>query len=163
MKQSIKTTEPLAFNETKDFRRLQREWYGKLATAGFKDIESMDNDYLTDHGLRTLRAMERGSEELIVDFYRWVGRFYWDNKWETPFHKRVWLLFSEGKSERDIERILAKSSIESFHVSRNPINRSIKASTAAMMEWRKGLLNGEEMEDDELKQLLGELIDEGGW
>lgn len=124
------------FYKTSEFERTQRHWYAKLEREGFDDIEVVENTpYLKDHHLRSLRACNRGERTRADEFYRFAGQFYWIHEFKNPWHKRVWKLFSNGSTEREIVKILAKSSVKKSRKSRFPVNQSIKKTTAAMLEW----------------------------
>jgi hypothetical protein len=47
--------------KSKDFKKLQSEWYDKLKASGFKDIEFNENSpYVRDNHLRIRRRVKRG-------------------------------------------------------------------------------------------------------
>lgn len=124
------------FYKTSEFERTQRHWYAKLKKEGFDDIEPVENTpYLKDHHLRSLKACNRSERTRAEEFYRFAGQFYWLYTFKNSWHKRVWKLFSTGSTERQIVKILAKSSIKKYRKSRFPVNQSIKKTTAAMLEW----------------------------
>jgi DNA-binding NarL/FixJ family response regulator len=89
----------------KDFKKLQLQWYKKLAAKGFKDIEAFqdkdeflktwDSQYFKDP--KVARNIESASR-----YYTLARQFLHEHVFDTSLEKRIWAEFSEGLSIVDI-------------------------------------------------------------
>lgn len=96
--------------KTKQFLELQKKWYAKLKDSGFKDIEQgdkllrHDGDWFHKH-IVTLKY--RSTQEFYTQCEQYLSKF----KSKGKQHKRIWQLFSEGKTLDEIaERVEYKRS-----------------------------------------------------
>jgi hypothetical protein len=106
--------------QTKQFELLKKKWYAKLKRAGFVDIEQ-DEDSLTNwSSSRFLRGKNRNKAlEDVMDYnlskqeyYRLVGHFLHDHKFENKVDKLIWELHSEAISYRKIVSKLKHKGID---------------------------------------------------
>jgi hypothetical protein len=90
-----------AFN-TPEFRKLQKQWYAKLAESGFKDIEQTD----WESGEQSLReyAVSRPYDERKAAYYRRACEYARQLERETD----IWRLHSEGYTLRRIVAALRR-------------------------------------------------------
>jgi hypothetical protein len=102
--------------DTEEFKKLKKEWYGKLAEAGFKDAElnpPLDMD--TAHTLDMAAVQEH---------YMQVAQYLHYGEFEAPIEKAVWFVYSEGYSVRNVSRIL--------HMPRKSVTQIVEKHTERM-------------------------------
>lgn len=97
-----------AFDE-RNLKQLQAKWYEKLKKKGFKDIE-------TEYGLTPDRppahdfAKRMGYRQDLVDdiegYYEWANKMLHEAAFKTQTDKDVWRLHAEGKTSREIEKVI---------------------------------------------------------
>lgn len=92
-----------------ELRKLKQIWRKKLEQSGFSDIEDA-RDRIRDHktlqDLYKICGFRSGSMESIRDYYFWATEKFHHGDFETDMDKTIWGLHSEGKSTREIERII---------------------------------------------------------
>lgn len=120
-------------------RKLQAQWYKKLAKAGFKDVESLDSkgdmrlkqldSNQLRHGYRVSTEMESAQR-----YYELARQFYWEHVFETSREKEVWRLHSEGLSGAAIASELKTLSCSS-------VKRVVQRLREIMMSQRVGELD----------------------
>lgn len=102
----MSTTEQ-AFYETKEFQKLEKEWYDKLKADGFVDIEyrvaGKPGEFLVGPNPEYfLRRYSPDKER----YYELARQWLWYLRAKRPnpgkMVKRVWALHTEGKSIADI-------------------------------------------------------------
>lgn len=93
---------------SKEFKKLQEKWYGKLKRSGFEDIERSDESlkkwslmFVTDDSTEITR-------EAKTEYYRAAGHFLHDHQFDSTTEKRIWELHSSGLSIRNIVKMLTK-------------------------------------------------------
>ena len=85
------------------FRRLQLDWYGRLARAGFEDIE-----YGRENGLLKVANREnRGGVhpleyESTLAYFSQAGEFLAWHVWDDDIHRSAWAMHADGASLREI-------------------------------------------------------------
>lgn len=124
------------YYETASFNKEQKEWYKKLKEDGFEDIEYLGangeiygnrlkrqgacstdiNLVSTEYTiyqtpLSTENTRTKGLNAVLCDpmnaeFYRLCGRFLHLYKFKNPFEYRIFELFSDGKTYRQIVKNL---------------------------------------------------------
>jgi hypothetical protein len=138
------------FYKTKDFKKLQREWYGKLADEGFVDIEDglEDAEFLAGAGnvkseplWSAKQAMGVGpavevhdaldASHEAVDYQRgYVASYYRAatevvaeamRNGEDPKRVFVWTHLAEGIGDRTI--IKAALEVEGYHLTRYEVRK----------------------------------------
>jgi hypothetical protein len=92
----------MSFWGTKEFMKLQREWYDKLAKEGFRDIELNDKSMHTD-------TAHFADMEAVRNYYMKVSEFLYTGDFNNPSDKAVWFVYSEGYSIRNIAKSLRLS------------------------------------------------------
>ncbi len=106
--------------KTKNFKKLQDQWYKKLADSGFKDIEDtrMEEPMLFKHDNKIFLNLtpEQYSERL--KYFDNARSLLFTFKFKNVLHKTVWELHCEGFSVREIEtklnRKIRKSSVNNI-------------------------------------------------
>jgi hypothetical protein len=98
------------FWKSKQFKELQKEWYDKLDSTGFKDIERQPASFRTD----TARFQEMDS---VVTYYSKLSEYLQTANFPNMEEQSVWYLYSEGYSIREISKGL--------RVSRNRIGKIV--------------------------------------
>lgn len=97
---------------TKDFIKLQNQWYKKLKSSGFEDIEWLDkstglgqnSDFLKDPDQMKTKAYKSETEF----FYQMCTNFMTHVKIEPARLRYLFKLYSEGMPYRDIRKALVK-------------------------------------------------------
>lgn len=100
--------------ETKEFKKLQKEFYDKLHKEGFNDIERthdgrlVDNEY-TAKPYREFRLWQRGTWSRNEEWYRMASMWKYDrpnarNEWQAI----AWENLSEGESFGSTHRLLRR-------------------------------------------------------
>lgn len=104
---------------TKQFKSLQREWYKKLKATGFEDAEK--NEELKEYSSsRLYRGQNNGQEfetvsmltESKAEYYRLVGYFLYDHKFENWLERRIWKEHADGMSYRETSVMLIKDKVK---------------------------------------------------
>lgn len=111
---------------SKEFKQIQKEWYGKLKDTGFQDIEK-DETYLLKSSFMHVRLQgkhpvpvrdmtakqktEAGKLWLSYinqksEYYRIAEHFLNRHKFAKPLDKFIWKNHSEGVSLRSISKLL---------------------------------------------------------
>jgi hypothetical protein len=103
--------------KSKEFEKLQAEWDAKLKKSGFDDKERRDgclkfydSDYFTSNITGADPVYYKSKEE----YYRMAGKFLYDNKFKSQQDKIIWEQHAEGKSIREIVKILRKKGFKSY-------------------------------------------------
>lgn len=99
------------------FKRLKAQWYSKLAKSGFEDIERNENELILWHSEYFLgdRRHATAVVEGKINYYRIAGQFLHDHAFNNAHEKEMWRLHAEGKSIRDIMKVLKKFSKRKVH------------------------------------------------
>jgi hypothetical protein len=102
---------------SKEFKKLQAEWYKKLSDSGFQDIEdsgpeSMENSYhagrfkqrypLGDYRRNRCKESFNLLYRTQSDYYRYAAMFANDYKFINPTEKYIWEKHCEGIAIRKI-------------------------------------------------------------
>jgi len=99
---------------SKEFKELQAKWYKKLEKSGFKDAETVEGYHEPYRPLRQWHAScfflrhAPLRREAKTEYYRLAGQFLYDNTFKSKLEMRMWELHAEGKSIREIVRIMNK-------------------------------------------------------
>lgn len=115
-----------------EFRRLQREYYNKLKSEGFRDIEN-EHGQLIDHqsaaDFSQRASFKTGYVEITQEYYTWASSMIEHGRFVTRLDHHIWTLHSEGKSSREIQ---AETAIEQTWVCRKikKIRMYLKAQAA---------------------------------
>ncbi len=86
-----------------EFKKLQKEWYKKLAKSGFVDIEQ--NEY----ELKNPATGAPFTAEETIQYYKLASAYLENTDFETLNEKLVWFLHSQGETGRTIGTALNKS------------------------------------------------------
>lgn len=93
--------------KTKQFKKLQKHWYGRLAKEGFDDIERNDNSNLkTDALTNVLHLYSVDQFNIKEDYYRLAGQFLHEHKFDSDLERTIWYMHSEGISVVNIIKSL---------------------------------------------------------
>jgi len=96
---------------SKDFAKLQKEWYGKLKDEGFDDIEhfnkmdqygktSQDTPYLKDHGIKMAKLYRQD----VLDYFLACEDLFWQSRvFRSQRDRWFWYQHSQGLSLREIQ------------------------------------------------------------
>lgn len=98
------------FNETDEFKRLNKEWSKKLKKSGFKDAEDSFGNLNKWSGQALLERTERDGVSVTarVEYFRLATHFLLEHKFESRLDKRAWELHADGVSIRDIVKRLKR-------------------------------------------------------
>lgn len=85
---------------SKQFKKLQKQWYNRLKESGFEDIE---NSYGRLSGNTVNRwYYDPTKVEAKTTYYRYASHFLNEHKFESKVHKYIWTLHAEGCGLREI-------------------------------------------------------------
>lgn len=93
--------------EKKDFQKLQKKWYNKLARTGFKDVE---NVFVKGEPLKHWDSSEfqryfsPSSFSERQRYYELASQLLHDFKFKTSADKTVWEMHTQGISQRQIAK-----------------------------------------------------------
>ncbi len=95
-----------------DFKKLQQEWYDKLKTLGFKDIEEFHGEELIIKQTASYcyRKDDKFSKEMKEEYYYSLSKFVndEDTQFRNEIDKTILTLYSEGARIKDIMGALLK-------------------------------------------------------
>ncbi len=103
------------FFQSQSFKALNAEWEAKLKDSGFEDIERDENN-LKEYASSDFKKRPE-YDQSKEEYYRLAGQFFHDYSFRGPnreWKKRVWGLHAEGKSIREIIKILDPEGKEPF-------------------------------------------------
>lgn len=105
--------------KTKQFRRLQHQFYKKLKDTGFEDIEEINS---SKEMLKTWASNIKPDRHRSAEYFDQANDFYYTFSFDSEKDKDVWRHHADGESVRQIER----------HYNR----RGYRKSTVAKIVWR---------------------------
>lgn len=98
--------------KTKEFKKLNKLWYGKLKKEGFEDIERKDKTGQKEERVvnSPLHYIAKNYTllqfEVKEEYYRMAGQFLHEHKFKSLYEREVWELHSNGVSIRNIVKKL---------------------------------------------------------
>lgn len=95
--------------KSKEFQKLQTEWYKKLKKSGFDDIEETEDLLKWSAPKNLIHIRNRDKQHLFTireDYYRLAGYFLHDYGFTKESDRLVWEQHVEGTSIRDISKYL---------------------------------------------------------
>jgi hypothetical protein len=105
----------------KEFQKLQKKWYKKLADKGFKDIENSD---IPGHPLihwDSFHFQQMWTPQSFLEkqrYFELAGQMLHDFKFKRKIDKEIWKMHCEGKPAKEIS--------EAVELHTNTINRIIR-------------------------------------
>lgn len=99
---------------SKEFKKLESEWYAIVSESGFVDIEDTVNEErpLKDwHGSSLGRdATRRGPEAIkaTMTYYSCAAELLHVYQFQDPLHRKIWELHCEGMPVREIAKRVKK-------------------------------------------------------
>ena len=93
-----------------DFKKLQQEWYTKLKTSGFADIEHADGS-INSSKPYLMRAAHQVYQDSVQEYYYLCYHFLNEHTFKSELEKVIWEYHTEGISNRQIATILKKIKI----------------------------------------------------
>jgi hypothetical protein len=98
-------------DKSKQLLKLQREWYKRLKSEGFSDIESMDQDGSMDSPMmsRTASGLAYRYDSSVEEYYRLARHFLYQGAFESDIAKHCWELHADGSSYREIVKSLPEN------------------------------------------------------
>lgn len=120
---------------SKQFLKLQKQWYKKLEKNGFEDIEYAGGNSMKS-GAQTrfsdpVQSNTVTRVESKTDYYRIAGFFLYDYTFQDVYDKRVWELHAEGVTIRATDSILIDEGFQSY---RDKVGKTLKRLKAIMLE-----------------------------
>ena len=115
-------------HKTKEFKKLQKEWYKKLAKEGFEDIEQ-DEEHLKQW--ESGYFLHRYSPDVFAakqEYFRLAGRFLLEHDFESAFERKVWALYAEGHTLSFIRKRVKSKNKGIMH-----IHKTVKKLEAEML------------------------------
>lgn len=109
-----------------ELKKLQKQWYCKLAKAGFEDIEDTDskNEMLKRwDSLYFLSRYDAKSFEEHQRYYQRASQFLESNYFDTSFEKAIWALWTEGKTIKEIEKRLKSLEYRKIRTQARQLNK----------------------------------------
>lgn len=101
---------------SKDFKKLQKEWYEKIKKEGFVDAEDTENPHRPLKSWHSFKfyAPDKNQKLYFIsmdsaeEYYKRARHLLVDYKFDKEIHKRIWTLHSEGWSTRQIEKKISR-------------------------------------------------------
>lgn len=87
------------------FKKLKKDWYGKLVQSGFVDIENEDGSLKAEVHPRTISRALKDKESREV-YYQMAQEFLAIHKFLDRLDKEIWGLHCTGLGARKISRKL---------------------------------------------------------
>lgn len=115
--------------KTKQFKDLEKEWYGRLTKSGFKDIERRDRIGKAAGRMKTgtldniIHSYDEHQFSVKEEYYRVAGQFLHSYKFKSALEKSIWSMHSEGLSIRNIIKSLKAKGHTAY---RDLVNGAIK-------------------------------------
>jgi hypothetical protein len=94
------------FNQTAQFKALQKEWYSLLKETGFDDIEAGDKNGIIQPQVFVQDKTQSSGGLSYFEFCHQILREY---RFKKEIHRTIFSLHTEGMSERDIVRHLSEN------------------------------------------------------
>lgn len=95
---------------SKEFKKLQEEWYNTLKESGFNDAEK--GQYLKKYSFKLFETVQHRAalkdthDELFYQskerYFQLAGQFLYEHVFDTELHKNIWQQHAEGLSVREI-------------------------------------------------------------
>lgn len=126
------------FYQSSSFKALEAEWKAKLASSGFEDIES-DESTLKQYASSDF-AKRPEYDQSKEEYYRLAGHFlheyhFRDSRGSTwQWKKQVWELHAEGKSIREIIKLLDPEGKEPFGTMFKKIQQCLSRLAKVMVQ-----------------------------
>jgi hypothetical protein len=95
---------------TKKFKLLQKKWYEKLREADFVDVEhEFDGEFeLTQRSSNAYRQASFIVRESKVDYYRLIGHYTHNEKFDDPVDEIVMKMVAEGAKIKAVSEELKR-------------------------------------------------------
>lgn len=96
-------------NRSREFKALQKAWYGKLRDSGFEDIEDTDSqeEYLKNwHSQYFIVRHSPQDLDATAEYYRMADAFLHRYTFDKPMDKKIWAMHAAGASLRTIAKAL---------------------------------------------------------
>ena len=126
---------------SKEFIQLQKIWYNKLKNSGFQDIERMHPQLgsLTSHKVSMYVTQDYIAKCFLKDpsveeYFRLARHYLAHGSFSSSLDKRIFELFSNGHTGRDIIKIIRQ---EGFEIKHNAVFNVITRLKKKMLEFAK--------------------------
>jgi len=123
--------------DSKRFKRLQKEWYNKLAASGFEDAELFNETFGNADRCYLKRPSFKWAlkwDPVIFEHFRIARNFLAHGAFSSILDKRIWELYAEGLS---IRQIAAQLSSEGHTTSAFPVFTRLKLLKVQMYLFNK--------------------------
>ena len=97
----------------KEFKKLQAQWYAKLARKGFEDIESRPAQFGDQCILKEFESSKFYNRNRHIDsfiaqeeYFRLAGQFLHEYKFKSKFEQKIWRMHCEGLGLDEIVTII---------------------------------------------------------
>ena len=131
----------------KDFAKLQKIWYKKLADSGFQEIEANNGGQLkwssSSQSARNLARTSLVSQDNKRQYYRLAGFFLHEYAFDSQTDKFIWSKHAEGVSVRNISALLKSMGMKTYTSSAS-VCRIIDRLKKEMFKKYKDLDNDQE-------------------
>ncbi len=115
----------------KDFLKLQKTWYKKLAKSGFDDIEQDPDNLKIWTGHRIKAKYSPVTFQAKEEYYQLAGTFLNEHKFDTILEKLVWGYHAEGlRAQEIVDRLKS----EKIRVHRLNIHKIVKKLVKEMRD-----------------------------
>lgn len=112
----------------KEYQKLKKLWYKKLAKSGFRDVEQ-DEDNLKLWSSRFARVPVLLGRQ---DYYIMATNFLTDYEFQSKIDEAIWAYHTEGISYRNIAKLLKKARVRKTGIVK--ICNKVQALQKAMYE-----------------------------
>jgi hypothetical protein len=100
----------MAFYDTAKFKKLQAKWYQKLEEDGFEDAEVQAGNQIYLRELHSTYFQKKYDPKTFRSkqiYYQKASEYYYEMPWyATAYEYTVWRYHADGKSLRDIAKIM---------------------------------------------------------
>lgn len=102
------------YYESKQFKKLQKEWYNKIASTGFEDVELFNETFGNAERCYLKRPSFKWAlkwDSAILEHFRIARNFLAHGIFASDLDKKIWELYTEGLSIRQIASKLTKEGL----------------------------------------------------
>ena len=149
------------FYQTKEFKKTKMKWYQKLKKSGFEDIEWHDiktgdgenSSYLKSHFVQAYLGDKLTNKNTLgnsskYEAQRAIDHFNSHGVFENEIDKRLWQLYSDGATYREMSQALRKESRSKTSYSVFWVFHRIKHLRCEMIKFNNVDENGLKFQDE---------------
>lgn len=114
--------------KSRQFKELEREWYGKLKESGFEDIEDNSTEERRLRSWHNLRFSNFSPIKIcmISSYYSYSADLLQTHRFINEEQKRIWELHCNGLTEREIAKEVPRYKKSMVHYVISNVRKGIK-------------------------------------